>query len=96
MFRVGNTYLNHLQGPSLDIPLALRNAPDIIIDEQSLRLDLEDQAIGNFAHITDQLRDRLRKQIIEQIHRFDNNLVRVGCRIWSTSRRRWGCASCRL
>lgn len=90
------TYLDHLQRPSLNIPLALRNAPDIIIDEQSLRLYLENQAIGDLAHIGHQLRDGLGKKIIEQIHRFDNDLVRIGCCVRSTSRRRWRCASCRL
>jgi hypothetical protein len=45
------TYLNHLQRPGLDVPLALPHTANVVIDKQTLRLDLQDQAIGNLAHI---------------------------------------------
>jgi hypothetical protein len=80
-----NTYLNHLQRPSLDIPLSLRNTADIIIDKQALALYAQDQAIGNLPYIGHQLRDGFGKKVVEEVHSLDDDLMRVGGRVRSTS-----------
>jgi hypothetical protein len=86
--RNGRTYLNHLQRPSLNIPLSLRNTSHIVVDEETLRLNPQYQPISNFTHIRHQLRDRLGKKVIEEIHSFDDNLMRVGRRVRTAPRAR--------
>ena len=89
--RTKNAYLNQFQRPGLHIPFTLRYVADIVVDEETLGLDLQDQTIGYLANTGHQLRHWLRKEIIEKIHSFDNNLVRIGCGVRPSLRRRWGC-----
>ena len=75
------TDLDHLKRPCLDVPLTLRYTPDIVVDEQTFGLDLENQAVGDFAYAGDKLRHRLGEEIVEEVDGLDDNLVRVSRRV---------------
>lgn len=72
------TYLNHLQRPGFHVPLALRDASHIVVDEKALGLNLQNQAISYLADVGYKLRNRFWKQVVEEIDGFDDNLVGIG------------------
>jgi hypothetical protein len=78
------TDLHHLQRPSLDIPLALRNTSNVVVDEQSLGLNFEHKAVRHFTYVRHELSNGLGEKVVEQVYGFDNDLVRVSRRIRST------------
>lgn len=78
------TYLDHLQRPCLDVPLALRDTSNVIVNKKAFGLDFEDQTIGDLAYTRNKLRYRLWKQVIEEIDSLDDNLVGISGRVWSS------------
>ena len=73
------TYLNHFQRPGLHIPLALRDASHIIVNEKTLGLNLQNQAVSYLADVGDKLSHRFWEQVVKEIDSFDDNLVGIGC-----------------
>lgn len=71
------TYLDHFERPSLDIPFSLRDTSHVVVDEQTFGLYFENESVCYLAHVGNELGDRFRKQVVEEIHRLDDNLVRV-------------------
>ena len=85
----GMTYLYELQRPSLDIPFSLRDAPHVVVDEESFCCDTEDQAIGHGTHSGNQLRDGdFGEGVVEGVDCFDDDFVGIFAFIWTTMGRR--------
>lgn len=89
------SYLNQLQRPSLNIPLPLRNPPNIIINKQPLSRNPQDQSISHAPHTTNQLTTRrLNKHVIKRVYSLDNDLIRIFIGIAASLRWRRSGASC--
>ena len=85
------THLHEAHRPRLDVPLPLRHAPHIVVDEQALRRDPQHQAVRHRPRPADQLRDRqLGERARERVHRLQHDLVRVRGRVRPAHRRRGG------
>lgn len=76
--QVGAPYLYQFQRPSLDVPFPLRDAANVVVDEETFGRDAEDQAVGHGADAGDQLRDgEAGKGVVEGVDGFQDDLVRV-------------------
>lgn len=86
------TDLDHLQRPRFHVPFALRYTSHVVVNEEAFGLDLENKAVGDFAYACDELGNGFGEEVVEEVHGFDDNLVRVGCRVWAAVGAGWCCS----
>jgi hypothetical protein len=90
----GTAYLDLFECPGLDVPLALGDTADVVVDEEAFGLDFEDETVGDFADAGDELGDGFGKEVVEEIDRFDDDLVGISCGVRAAPRCWWCCAAC--
>ncbi len=89
----GTPYLDEFQGPRFDIPFALGDAADVVVDEEAFGRDAQDQAVRDGADARDELRGgELGEGVVEGVDGFDDDLVGVLGVVWSAVGGR-GCRS---
>lgn len=87
----GAPYLDQLQRPGLDVPLALRDAADVVVDEEAFGCYAEYQPVCDCTKPRHELACRcLGKLVHEQIDSPDDNLIGILRRVRTAHARRRG------